>query len=1007
MNLADKIIEYIADKALGNDTLRYADLATCIGLLNEDRQIHPEIKNPYILTTEKNEFVSVIRVQGCISAFGEASFSEYIHRLSIGVTQLYSHKGHKISVFFDRDKNKNSRELNRLYRPHIAAMKRLSINLSPIIRDEALKLSSHYVNESCYVVLYSSLDLLGKEDISADKKNIDDQLAGILKTAGQNPVYQSFSGLKILHDSVLWQCVSSLKGNDSNGMILNVLDVEEIGYLSKSFMMPKSTPENWRPVTPFNQVNCYDRQTGVTEDDLFPVKLKQQILSGKINHHNDIIECDGVFYKSFYLDEMPLNKIKFQNLFKELNKNIPLRVKFDLIGGFSNNTHDMVLSVLRFIPSLQPIAQSMDYIKEADKTDKVIRFAVSFMTWGNSEQEVSRYYSMLSKTIQSWGVTTVSDTLSNPVATFISAVPALANKTTGTVAYAPLSEALYMLPFERPASIWHDDGIVFYLTEDGKLFPYRLASDKQAKHTEVITGTSGSGKSVVANKNNLSVIFLGQQNLPFMTIIDKGLSAKGIYDLIVHELPADKKHFISHIVLENSPAHRINFLETQLGSRFLVDHEKLFVVQMLCAFCIDSETGTPPNSSDIYALFNKLVDVVYENLSHRNAKSYEPVSAEITAALNNSGALAEKPDGWLDSASWFDVEDLLFDKGCHLEAALAHRQAMPVLVDIAGYLSDSSIESAYCDVNVKGSQESLLHYVQRNINSAITSYPILSNITNYDYNAETRIAIIDMMKVLGAKNKAGQLQSGIMYLFARHVATKNYYLPQFAETFIDSLHPRYREYHQTRIDILSEETKHTFYDECHNFKDISFIQNALNTADLEDRKFGIRTVFCSQYIQHMPESVITSVNTLFMMRLADGDEEYLRKLGITIPDDVIRRFKRISTGIAPDGSGTYFLAVFKTDEGNLCHILKNTMGSTQLWALTSNNKDRKLRELLYKKVGVKDTLEILTKEFPTSTAVHRIKTMMDSFDMDDNEDNDMTAVEKLAQELTEKYGIKE
>ncbi|WP_259273213.1 type IV secretory system conjugative DNA transfer family protein, partial [Klebsiella pneumoniae] len=83
--------------------------------------------------------------------------------------------------------------------------------------------------------------------------------------------------------------------------------------------------------------------------------------------------------------------------------------------------------------------------------------------------------------------------------------------------------------------------------------------------------------------------------------------------------------------------------------------------------------------------------------------------------------------------------------------------------------------------------------------------------------------------------------SGIMYLFARQMAVRNYYLPQSAETFIPALPEQYRAYHQARIRELSEEVKHTFYDECHNFAGIDFIQNALNTADLEDRKFNVRT----------------------------------------------------------------------------------------------------------------------------------------------------------------------
>ncbi|MCD4621910.1 hypothetical protein LOS10_21330, partial [Proteus mirabilis] len=95
------------------------------------------------------------------------------------------------------------------------------------------------------------------------------------------------------------------------------------------------------------------------------------------------------------------------------------------------------------------------------------------------------------------------------------------------------------------------------------------------------------------------------------------------------------------------------------------------------------------------------------------------------------------------------------------------------------------------------------------------------------------------------------------------------------------------------------EVKHTFYDECHNFAGIDFIQNALNTADLEDRKFNVRTAFSSQYLSHMPSSVLKTMNSLFMMRLTEGDEEYLKQLEINIPADILRRFRQLPQGVYP------------------------------------------------------------------------------------------------------------
>ncbi|MCF6933144.1 conjugal transfer protein, partial [Klebsiella pneumoniae] len=104
----------------------------------------------------------------------------------------------------------------------------------------------------------------------------------------------------------------------------------------------------------------------------------------------------------------------------------------------------------------------------------------------------------LTKAIEGWGVSGVSKTYGNPGSALIASVPGLTTATPGSLHYPPLSEGLRMLPFERPASPWHGKGNINFITLDGKLFPYQIASPLQEKFTDVITGVPGSGKSVLA-----------------------------------------------------------------------------------------------------------------------------------------------------------------------------------------------------------------------------------------------------------------------------------------------------------------------------------------------------------------------------------------------------------------------------------------------------------------------------------------------------------------------------
>lgn len=88
-----------------------------------------------------------------------------------------------------------------------------------------------------------------------------------------------------------------------------------------------------------------------------------------------------------------------------------------------------------------------------------------------------------------------------------------------------------------------------------------------------------------------------------------------------------------------------------------------------------------------------------------------------------------------------------------------------------------------------------------------------------------------------------------------------------------------------------------------------------------------------------------------------------------VPATTIRRFMSLSKGAAPDGSGTCFLAVFRTKIGRIVQILKNTVGPRELWALNSNPKDSALRNRLYEQLDGRTARNILAEHFfPTGSA---------------------------------------
>ncbi|VCY81172.1 hypothetical protein BANRA_05009 [Escherichia coli] len=102
----EDVIEGISRNLTSNDSLKYCDLTTVVGLR---RRIALSILKSglRILTTKNNDFLTVIEVQGAKSSFDEKSFNDFIMHLSNSLSNSFINSGHKLSVVFERDFTKN------------------------------------------------------------------------------------------------------------------------------------------------------------------------------------------------------------------------------------------------------------------------------------------------------------------------------------------------------------------------------------------------------------------------------------------------------------------------------------------------------------------------------------------------------------------------------------------------------------------------------------------------------------------------------------------------------------------------------------------------------------------------------------------------------------------------------------------------------------------------------------------------------------------------------------
>ncbi|MCZ5009107.1 hypothetical protein O5903_00120 [Escherichia coli] len=340
-----------------------------------------------------------------------------------------------------------------------------------------------------------------------------------------------------------------------------------------------------------------------------------------------------------------------------------------------------------------------------------------------------------------------------------------------------------------------------------------------------------------------------------------------------------------------------------------------------------SLTGLPPDASTCADILGRAVDMAYQEKAERPTRYGPGLVPDVDAALQEADIFSRHPPEWWETATWYEIRDLLFDSGFVKEAAQAQAQAVPLLNDLQNELNNPVLRNEFEKVTRPGSHDLLLDYISRCLTRALTDYPMLSGRTQLVVNPETRIIVVDVNNVAGnSKTPEGKLRTGIMYQFARQLAGGNdFYLPQIQSELYASLDPRYIPLHRQRIEQLDQETKTIFMDEMHNIKGIQILWEALQTEDREQRKFGVRTVFASQYPDDVPEDMLRSANSVYLMRVRPQDFELLEK-NFSVPRVTLNRMLKTPAGPAPDGSGTTFLGIFRTQRGNVAQILRLPVG---------------------------------------------------------------------------------
>ena len=955
-----------------------------------------------ILVASDGSLISVMKIEGLKYLVGSAEFTDLCTRINLVFQSTMKRSGHGFQFFFHYDKDNVVPELKETLASAVATAKRLNLDLNDLFKNRVKHLSKFCGSEKVYLVIWTRPYSLEKEQLkrSLKEKAVNIAEAKIPPLKNTQNILAGIKDIKDSHKSLVSSIVTDF---NAMGLVTVLQEVHDAIRAIRMVADPSFTDLKWKPVLPGDKIPLRELEKGAGDiaEIMWP-SLKNQILP-RDSENLDLRTCriGDKIYRSVFIDLFPQNVKSFSHLFRRiLATSIPWRMSFFVdSGGLSSiKFKSIVATIISFASSenslLSDSEKALSYL-DLNSDEAIVKLRVSFSTWApEDKKELLRIRaSELALAVQRWGSCQTSEICGDPFAGAVSSMLCVTSNSVARTSVAPLSDVVYMLPFTRPTSPWVR-GSVLFRSRDGKLMPYQPGSSKQTTWIDLFFALPGAGKSVLSNMINFALCTAsGITRLPRIAIIDIGPSSSGLISLIREALPKDQQHLASYHRLQMTPEYAINPFDTQLGCRSPMSQERSFLVNFLTLLATPlGKTRAYDGVSDMAGL---VVDELYKNFSDDfSPRVYtlglEPIVDDI---LKEIGFVFD------ERTTWWEVTDALFVAGFSYEAMLSQRYAMPLLADAASMCRTQAISDLYGKVKTP-TNETLVEAFNRMISSAVREYTILSRITKFDIS-DSRIVSLDLDDVAKSGGEAANRQTAVMYMIARYVLARDFYL---TKDIINNISLQYRDYHGRRISEIREDSKRLVYDEFHRTAKTKAVRDQVIVDMREGRKWNVQIALISQSVDDFDDVMIEFATSIFIM--AAGPEKTVKKIS-----NMFGLSKTAETALklyvhGPRKSGVSFLAQFSTKYGETTQLLTSTVGPVELWALSTTAEDVKVRNALYSELGPSITRKVLANLFPSgsvkSTIERRLELMKDTSGFIE-EKAQMTVIDKLVEDIIESY----
>lgn len=977
--------------------------------------------------------LSVIEFHGTKSILGAGQFEELVQNFTESLQPFLTTRGHQLQVVFSRDtNNRGAGFLNDNAVRQKKTAHAIGLQLDDLIDENVCIYNDYVYDERCFFGLWSRPALLDPAETSIDARDKNKLRADTNFPAIENAqnILRPIPFLIDRHASYVYKILGDLRSS-SFGCSLDLLDLDDAIREIRSSVLKNCTNSTWKASYPRLEKNGNSRTIGFRwkensdfEDasELMYPTLSSQIMTtsaeiaSKKEHRpldSTMVFFGGRVYAPMIFDVPPRDPKRFNILFDTLNnaatkengmnRAMPYCVSYMLEGdGMTGHTFKRALSSVLFFASstnrsINAAFRALSDYKE--DSPSIIKLRIAAMTWAEMTDEGLREIILrknkLVRILQGWGNPIISDRIGDPMEGLQTCALGLSPNHIAPACPAPLYDASFLLPLTRPTSPFHMGSITFR-SLDGKILLYQRFSSLQTNWITLIVGKPGSGKSVLANNINVEACLLPDMRvLPYIAVIDVGISSSGFVSLIKDSLPEDKKHLAIYERLENTARKSVNPLDTPLGLRKPLSKDMAFIRNFVTMLVTPAEADKPMERMS--AFVGRVLEMAYRRKSDISDERTPDI---YRAGHNNTIDEGIKRLGNIritQHTKYWDLVDAFFDAEMYYEAEVAQRYAVPTLNDLTQFAKSEAIYSEYGNTE---HGRNLIETFCIGINEAVNDYPVFAQPTAFDVGS-ARIISLDLQDVvLSGTSPSNYKQTALMYMIARQLFMKKI---AFSKEDLPEIQEKYKDYYSRMISDLIDVYKCLFMDEYHRTGQHAMLQQQIDADGREGRKWLLEIILASQRLEDL-QALIDIASTYFILDSGTTATRKMlqEKVGITPEQEAA--LKKFVHG--PTSYGATFLAIFKTINATYTQLFTLTPGAMRLWALSTTAEDRKLRDIIYSKMPHDEARRLLAARFPSGSCKRMVEQLKSSMETDDSflsEQQYNSIVEKIANEMLTEY----